>query len=209
MYQFPHFTEDNQDAIVEFIQQHPFATLVGFYNGQSEATQVPLMVEKRGDKLYLKGHVFKHSSHYPALVNNKDILVLFTGANCYVSASWYTKRGEGSTWNYLTVQARGNVTWYNDDETLALLTELTHQYDDVQEQPELVEGMTKEYLSANIKAIAGFEIEVTQLDATFKLSQNKDDETYKNIVGKLLESNDINSICIAGEMMQLRPELFA
>lgn len=209
MYQFAHFTEDNQEAIIEFIQQHVFATIIGYHDGKSEATQVPLIVEKRGDKLYFKGHVYKHSNHYPALLNSDDVLVLFTGANCYVSASWYTKRGEGSTWNYMTVQARGKVSWYNDTETLTLLTELTHQYEDKQERPELVEDLTPEYLSANVKAIAGFEIEVTKLDATFKLSQNKDDESFKNIVAKLTDSNDINSICIAGEMMQIRPDLFA
>lgn len=208
MYKFPHFTESDAAAIVDFMQAHPFVTLIAYDGQQSQATQVPVLIEEREGTVFLKGHVFKHSDHYPALQNSAEMLVLFTGPHCYVSASWYTKRGQGSTWNYMSVQARGKARWFADEETRQLLADLTHKYEDGQQRPELLEDMPEDYVSANLKAIAGFEIEVWQLDATFKLSQNRDDETYKNIVAQLMASDDIDSISIAGQMMQRKPHLF-
>lgn len=208
MYSPPHFTEKDRQAITEFIQEHPFATLILNDSGKSYATQVPVMLDEREDELYITGHIYRHADHYPALANSKDVLLLFTGAHCYVSASWYTRRGQASTWNYMSVQARGAVRMMDEAETLELITALTHQYEDGQIVPETVEQMSEEYISVNLKAIAGFEIAVTQLDATFKLNQNKDDESYRNVVDQLMATEDINSITIAGEMMKLRPHLF-
>lgn len=208
MYHPPHFTEKDRQAIIEFMQEYPFATLILSHEGKSYATQVPVMLEERDEELYITGHVARHTDHYPALANSTEALLLFTGAHCYVSASWYTRRGQASTWNYMGVQARGSVRMMNNEETLELITALTHQYEDGQVLPETVEQMSEEYIKANLDAVAGFEITVTQLDATFKLNQNKDDESYKNVVDQLMATEDFNSIIIAGEMMKLRPHLF-
>jgi len=136
------------------------------------------------------------------------VLGLFTGAHCYVSASWYTTRGLASTWNYMSVQVRGSMRWFDENETMELVRELTHQYENGQEKPELLEDMPDDYVNEHVKAIVGFEIKVTSLDATFKLSQNRDNESYKNIVTQLMATDDIQSIIVAGEMMKLRPALF-
>jgi transcriptional regulator len=109
----------------------------------------------------------------------------------------------------MSVQARGAVRMMDSEETLALITALTHQYEDEQLLPEMVEKMSDDYIKANLAAIAGFEIAVSQLDATFKLNQNKDDESFRNVVAQLMASEDFNSITIAGEMMRLRPHLFS
>lgn len=208
MYGPKRYQETDRDKIIEFMEAHPFATLITHANGQSYATQIPVMLEEREGELYLFGHVSRHTDHYPAIEQNPDVLLLFTGAHCYVSASWYVERGQASTWNYMTVQARGRLHLFNYDESLELLKTLTHHYENGQDNPELVEDMPEEYVTANVKAIAGFEIKVTALDATFKLNQNKTDESYKNTVEQLMNSDDIQSITIAGEMMRLRPELF-
>lgn len=209
MYQPPHFTETDRERIISFIQAHPFATLIAHDGQKSVATQIPVMLEEKEDTLYITGHVFKHTDHYKALEHNPEVLLLFSGAHCYVSASWYNSRGQASTWNYMSVQARGTVSILDDNDTYELIKDLTHQYEDEQDQPELTENMDEAYLAAHIKAIAGFEIAVTDLNATFKLNQNKDDESYTNVVAQLMNTNDIDSITIAGEMMKLRPELFS
>ena len=209
MYHPPHFTEKDRDTIISFMREYPFVTLIINYEGKSHATQIPVMLREQEDALYITGHVSRHTGHYPALEQSTEALLLFTGAHCYISASWYSRRGQASTWNYMSVQARGAVRMMDSEETLALITALTHQYEDGQLQPETVEQMSEEYIKANLAAIAGFEMKVSQLDATFKLNQNKDDESYRNVVAQLMASEDFNSITIAGEMMKLRPHLFS
>lgn len=208
MYQPKRYTETDRDTILSFMEAHPFATLIVTDGTKSYATQVPVMIEEREGLVYVTGHVFRHTDHYPILQNSKEALLMFTGVHTYISASWYKERGQASTWNYKTVQARGTVHMLDSDGTLALIDALTAHYEKGREHPELLENMPEEYIEENLKAIAGFEITLTSMEATFKLSQNKSDESYKNIVAQLMQSDNIEGITMAGELMQRRPHLF-
>lgn len=207
MYQPKHFTETEREEIIAFMQDHPFITMIVNDGSISHATQIPVLIEQEANETIAKGHIFKHTDHYQALINNNEVLLLFTGPHCYVSASWYTKRGQASTWNYMTVQARGKAEMTNDAGTLAIITELTNKYEQEQAPPELVANMDESYIKNNIQAIAGFTIQLTDIKATFKLNQNKDDESYKNVVSQLSNKNH-NSKLIAQEMKKRKPELF-
>jgi transcriptional regulator len=204
MYQMPYFTETDQKEVLHFMQNHPFATLIGNCDGISVATQVPVMVAEKDGEIIIRGHIMRHTDHYLAFEKNPEALVLFTGAHCYVSASWYSERGHGSTWNYMTVHARGKMEILGETETISILRELTHMYEDEQERPELLEDMRPEYVHAMAKAVAGFEIIVRSLYPIFKLSQNKDDESYGNIVKRLDAMGDANAPEIAEEMKKRR-----
>ncbi|MBK8642453.1 MAG: hypothetical protein IPN15_09630 [Saprospiraceae bacterium] len=56
-------------------------------------------------------------------------------------------------------------------------------------------------------AIAGFEIKADKLENVFKLSQNRDEKSYLNIISKLEEQGG-NSALIASEMRKRKDELF-
>ena len=60
--------------------------------------------------------------------------------------------------------------------------------------------MTHEYVKENMKAIVAFEIELTSIHHVFKLSQNKDSETYHSIKEHL--SNGDNSSKYIAERMK-------
>ncbi|CAG1022415.1 Protease synthase and sporulation protein PAI 2 [Methylococcales bacterium] len=209
MYKKPYFTVNDQESVVEFMYAHPFVTLVGSRDNTPVVTQVPVLIDDRGGKFVLRGHIMRKSDHHLAFGQNPEVLVLFNGPHSYVSASWYSMRGVGSTWNYMTVHARGKISLMDEAHTLQLLTDLTHKYEDNQSKPEILENMNmEEYVQPMIKAIASFEIELEDIYPLFKLSQNRDDESYKNIVAQLMSGEDIDGITIAGEMMKLRPHLF-
>ncbi len=208
MYRMPEFTEQDHAKVLHFMKEHPFVTLIGNEEGRSVATQVPVLLEERNDKLYLRAHIMRQTDHCKAFENNNDVLVLFTGPHCYVSSSWYKERNIGSTWNYMTVHVRGILHFTDTATTVQLLTDLTDKYEARQEHKELVADMPAEYVNAMVKAIAGFEIEVKEIYPIFKLSQNRSDESYKSIVTKLEAENDTDAETIAGEMISRRPALF-
>jgi len=56
--------------------------------------------------------------------------------------------------------------------------------------PSSFEFLPDAYVSKHLKAIVGFEIQVTSLNHTFKLSQNKDDETFNAILINLDQGDD-------------------
>src|SRR5882724_11632902 len=106
MYDIPYFKASGQEEVIEYMRAHPFAMICGAdQNGKPVATQVPFLFEQREDKLYLLGHVMKKQDHTKAFFQNPDVLVVFTGAHSYVSASWYENKQIASTWNYQSVQA--------------------------------------------------------------------------------------------------------
>lgn len=208
MYQMPYFTETNQFEVLDFMRSHSFITLIGSLNGQSVATQIPIMIQGDINNLTLIGHVMRETDHCKALMSNPNVLALFTGAHCYVSAGWYAERGHASTWNYISVHARGTIKILNDRETLQVITEQTRMFEENQPKPQFVSALSEDYLQAGISAIAGFEMKVEELYPIFKLSQNRDDKSYQNIVYMLEAQEDSGSHDIALEMRKRRKQLF-
>lgn len=205
MYSIPHFIENDLEVIASFMNKHPFVMLVG---SNLSATQIPVLIYKEGASIFIKGHYMKGTDHAVNFAANPNVLVVFQGPQCYVSASWYSERGHGSTWNYMTVQAKAILQFYDDRQTSHFLKELTHFYEDQQTQPELMENMTEGYIESSLAAIVGFEAQLTDIRATFKLSQNRDDESYMKIITALEATHLPQEKSIADEMKQRRPHLF-
>jgi len=208
MYQIPYFTETNQDVVLDFMRAHSFITLMGSLNGHSVATQIPIIIQGDVNNLTLIGHIMRETDHCRALMSNPNALALFSGAHCYVSAGWYVERGHASTWNYISVHARGTIKILNDEETLRVITEQTRMFEENQPTPQFVSALSQGYLQAGISSIAGFEMKVEALFPIFKLSQNRDDKSYKNIVSMLENQADSDSREIAFEMQKRRKQLF-
>lgn len=205
MYKMPEFTEHNQQAVLDFMYEHPFVVLTGSHNNTPVATQVPVLIHEQNGKIILRGHIMRKTDHHLAFEANPQVLVLFTGPQCYVSASWYSQRNIGSTWNYMTVHGRGTMQYKDEAHCLQLLTDLTHKYEGPQQNPELLEYMSMEnYVKPMMKAIVSFEIQLESITPIFKLSQNRDDESHEKIVKELQARGDHNSKEIAGEMLKRR-----
>jgi transcriptional regulator len=191
MYHLPHYKSENQEQVFKFIHEHPFITLTGVdANNYPVATQVPVLIEERDRKLYLLAHIMKYTDHHKAFLQNQNVLAIFTGANTYVSASWYTNQKQGSTWNYRSVHARGKLKFLDEEALLTLLQKLTAHFENNPSSPSLFEHLAPEYVNKLKKAIVAFEIEVTKIDHVFKLSQDRDEESYTNIIEQLSKGNE-------------------
>src|ERR1043165_9353235 len=104
MYHFSYFKETDKDRLLQFFRDYPFAFLTGSFNsGKQVATQIPVLTELRDGELYLQGHIMRNTDHHKAFVENPQALLVFTGPNAYVSASWYSNPQIGSTWNYMSI----------------------------------------------------------------------------------------------------------
>jgi transcriptional regulator len=207
MYKKPYFMEEDRAAIMAFMQAHPFVTLIGAKEGVPVATQVPVIIEEDEVGLVLIGHIMKGTDHHRAFQQNTSALVLFTGPHCYVSSSWYTE-AMGATWNYQTVHARGTLNLLGAPETIDIIRRLTEQYEREQEHPLFIDRLPAEEVAQAPKAIAGFRMVVEELSAVFKLSQNRDDESYVNIVKQLRKNGNVEEERVAEEMVKRRDWLF-
>ncbi|TDO27053.1 FMN-binding negative transcriptional regulator [Sediminibacterium goheungense] len=204
MYHLPVYQEKDQQKIIAFIQQYPFATLTGVSPQQQPvATQIPLLVKEKNGKLFLTGHLMKQTDHHKAFLENKQALVLFHGPHTYVSASWYENKQQASTWNYMTVHVRGTVQYLPDEALPDMLDELTSHFENNPDSPSLYKELPVEYLQRLMKAIVAFEIAVESTDAIFKLSQNRDEKSFRQIIQQL-EKGDFDAQRVAVEMKKIQ-----
>jgi transcriptional regulator len=199
MYKFSYYTEQDREKIIAFMKANPFAFITGTGEKYPVATQIPLEIKIEDDKIFLQGHIMRKTDHHLAFEKNNNVLVLFTGPHCFVSASWYTNPSVGSTWNYITVHAKGKMTFMNEEETKIAVKTVSDKFEGTQTDGAF-DKLPKEYIDHMMKAIVGFTIKVELLDNIFKLSQNRDKVSQKNIIEQLKKRGDDNSVMIAEEM---------
>ncbi len=186
MYDIPYFKASNHQEVLDFMQAHPFVTICGVdTNGLPVATHIPVLIKIEHDKIIISGHVMRKQDHSIAFESNKNVLVIFSAPSAFVSASWYTTKNMGSTWNYQTVHARGALEMKDEPHLRKLLTDLTLYFEKDPDAPTQVKNLSEEYMQQNMKAIYSFEIVVTQLNHVFKLSQNRDEASHTNIQTEL------------------------
>ncbi len=199
MYKLPHFTEENEDVVFDFMNRNSFAIITGYDGHFPVATHVPLEVEKEGETIIITGHMMKNTDHHKAFLQNENVLVIFNGPHCYVSASWYNKKQVASTWNYIDVHAKGKIKFTDEEGTKKIIESITDKYEGTESEAAF-HKLSAEYVDRLVKAIIGFKIEITEMENVFKLSQNHDIETRKSIINNLMLRADSDSHEIAVEV---------
>lgn len=197
------YKNENQIEIEEFLTNNGFAILINQTNGRSWGTHTPLVLEKTIDgKSILTGHISKENPQAENFKEGEEILAIFNGPHSYISSSWYDHENV-PTWNYIAVHVYGKLRLLSFDETIESLKKLVNKYEKNEENPVKVENLSaKTMLQA--RGIVAFEIEITEVQAKRKLSQNRDDKNHQNIINHLENSQDHNSINIASEMKKDR-----
>ena len=202
MYNVSYFKEKNFKSVLEFMQAHPFVVLNGVdVNGLPVASQVPVLLEIVGETVVIKGHIMRQTDHHKAFEANPDLLCLFVGPSAYVSASWYSNQQVASTWNYATVHARGKIEFLDNEALLDILDKTTAFFENNPESPSSYKNLPETYIEQFAKAIIAFKIEIESIEHVFKLSQNRDEASIKNIITKLRKQNNLGAIGVA-EMME-------
>jgi len=209
MYSLPYFKEGDQEVVLEFMRKHPFVFLTGVNEeNKPVATQVPVFIDERDGKLFLTGHIMRNNDHHKAFEKNPNILAVFTSPHVYVSATWYDNPHQASTWNYMSVHAKGTIRFGNKEDLIAILKRLTLHYENNNTASTTVfDNLTPEYTEPLLKAIVAFEVEVVSIDNVFKLSQNRNEKSFQNIMDKLNEQGNDGKF-IAAEMKKIQHQLF-
>lgn len=209
MYDLPYHKEQNAQVIKEFIDRYPFAFLVGCDSeNKPVATQVPVFIEEKDGKKILRGHIMKNTDHHKAFLHNENVLVVFTGHHTYVSATWYSNPHLASTWNYMSVHAKGIIRFLDDMALEDVLRKTTlHFENDNQQSTTIYDNLPLEFKQKVMKAIVAFEIEVKEMDNVFKLSQDRDAKSYDNIKERLKEQGEDGRV-IAAEMEKRSKDVF-
>jgi transcriptional regulator len=186
-----YFRLRNHADAVAFMRSNPFAILVSSTDAGPFATHLPLFVKAQGEEnnVILRGHVATANPHWRYLEQQAQCLTIFHGAHSYISPSNYAARESVPTWNYGAVHLYGNARVFSaPQELLVMLHELMGTF-----EPEYASqwaSLDEAYRERMLRRIVGFEIEVTKIEAKFKLGQNRSREDQANMIASLEKSDD-------------------
>jgi len=209
MYDLPYHKENDPQIIKGFVDQYPFAFLTGCDSEHKPiATQLPLFIEERNGKKTLRGHIMKNTDHHKAFLHNSNVLAVFTGHHTYVSGTWYSNPYIPSTWNYMSVHAKGTIKFLGDDQLEDILRITSLHFENSNEASTTVfDNLPAQFIQKAMPFIVAFEIEITAMDTVFKLSQDRDYESYQNIIEKLRQQDEAGRV-IATEMQKRIGKVF-
>ena len=191
MYEPPLHRQPDLAAQHALIRAHPLGLLVSHGPQGLLANALPFLVDAEASKLgTLKAHMARANGQWRDLKDASDVLVVFQGADHYISPSWYaTKRETGKvvpTWNYVMVQARGRPRVIEDDSWLAAQIEaLTRSQEGRRAKPWAVGDAPADFIALQRKAIIGLEIEIADLRGKWKASQNRNAADRAGVVAGL------------------------
>jgi len=180
----------DKKKIVDFMNRFSFATLITSKNDFPIATHLPFIIREENDKLFLYSHVAKQNEQWKHIEENV-ILVIFTEPHAYISPTNYEKEVNVPTWNYISIHAYGKGQLLTRHEDMISLLEGTIDNYETSYR-EQWNRLPDKYRLGQMMGIAGFKIEVTEIQAKEKLSQNKTHNEQQKIIDTLAASSDAN-----------------
>jgi transcriptional regulator len=193
---------ENREKILEFLRQNEFASLVTYDGERPVASHLLMETVEDGENLFVNGHMSRANSLWKTFEKNSEVLVIFQGPHTYISPTWYNHINV-PTWNYQSVHVYGRPRLITEHgEAYGLLKRLIDRHEANSDYR--LEGLPKDFVEKEIKGIVAFQIEVTRMEANYKLSQNRDDENYRSIVAHLEERTDDLSHAVAEAMKRNR-----
>jgi transcriptional regulator len=189
----------NKAEIVSFMQRFSFATIITSKDNYPTATHLPFVVSMKDDQIILTSHFAKANEQWQDIEGN-PVLVIFSEPHAYISPQHYEKELNVPTWNYISVHAYGQARLITDtQQAFAVLEKTIDTYESAYRQQ--WEQLPDDFKQKMVKGIVAFEIQVQDLQAKKKLSQNRTETEQRRIVEALSKSADTNEQVI-GEYMK-------
>jgi transcriptional regulator len=208
MYQPPHFKEEDIATLHALIRAHPLGLLITGGSEGLTANPLPFLLDAAAsEKGTLRVHLARANQQWKHLRDGAELLVVFQGADTYITPSWYaTKRETGKvvpTWNYAQVQIRGKAQIMDDADWLAAqINDLTERNERDRDGPWAVSDAPDDYIRSQIKGIIGVEIEILRIEGKWKVSQNRPLADREGVAAGLIANSRSPDAAIMSELVK-------
>lgn len=203
MYVPPHFAETDPAILQALIRAHPLGTWVTAGDDGLAANHVPFLFDpSRGDRGTLIAHVARANAIWRTFSTTVPSLVVFQGAQAYVTPSWYpSKRAHGKvvpTWNYAVVHAYGTPRAIEDRAWLRThVGALVSVHESREALPWKIADAPADFIDGLLGMIVGIEIPVVRLVGKWKVSQNRPEPDKQGVAAGLAARGDPHSEAMA------------
>jgi len=208
MYIPSYFKDADLPSLHAQIDGTRLAILVTSGESGLQASHLPLLFRpEEGAHGTLYGHFAKANPHWKDLQAGAEVLVIFAGADAYVSPSFYPAKAEHGkvvpTWNYVAIHAYGTAEVFTDAQRLlGVVSGLTDKHEAGRESPWAVNDAPRDYIEKMLGAIVGFTLPIERIEGKRKLSQNRDAQDVAGVRDNLAASDDSKDQEVARLMSQ-------
>ncbi len=199
MYIPKEFKVSDKTKLFDFIRGNSFGILFSQEENGPFATHLPFLVDENVGEGVLISHMAKLNPHWKNL-NNKDVLIVFSGPHAYISPTWYNEGNTVPTWNYVAVHVYGTVRIIDEKEEIVKLLDKTVKYYEASMRNPWNAKFDNKFIDGLMNGIVGFEISINKIEGKWKLNQNHSIERQQKLVEGLRTSNQYNSGEIASIM---------
>ena len=173
---------------IAFMQANPFVILVSATEDGPFASHVPVVIRESGRHLVIRGHVAKANPHWRYLEQQPQCLTIFHGPHSYVSASNYWRENV-PTWNYGAVHLYGTACVFSSPEALqGVLHELIATFEAA--YAEQWDSLDQSLPRPDARPHCRIRNHSHEVEAKFKLSQNRTKEEQSNVIASLGKAED-------------------
>lgn len=189
------FEEVRPEVLWDLVARHPLGLLVTAGPEGPMASPLPFLPRTQAGRTVLTAHMARANPHLAALADGTNVLVVFQGAETYVTPGWYPSKAETGrvvpTWNYEMIQVRGPLRLHPGRDWLAgQVAELTDTHEAARPRPWAAADAPEAFLESQLKAIVGLEVEVAEIRGKWKMSQNRPPEDAAGVARGLADPED-------------------
>lgn len=178
------FEVSEQEEIFSFLENNAFGQLTSVMDGKPFSTHMPFLVSE--DKQKLLAHIAKQNPQHLE-ISGQTVLASFQGPHDYISPAWYHDPGV-PTWNYQALHIYGKCSVIKDPDRIKEIIEvLTEKYESRFEKP-----WRPQYKDELTQAIVGLELQITDIQCKYKLSQNRSIKDRQQVIAELEQAGSFD-----------------
>ena len=193
MYQPPHFQEVSKAKAFDFIEKFPFATLIS--REPFGGSHLPIMTDKSKTSLLTN---VAAKNDLAQLKVGANVLAIFQGPHAYISPGLYKSEQSVPTWNYIAVHVQGRIICSDSSMSEQILMDLVDFMEP--DYRRKWQKMPADFKAGLLNQMRPLEIEISSIEMTRKLSQNKPKTDREKISDYLLSTDNTNAHKVAVEM---------
>lgn len=203
MHPNPNFRQKSQSRNIEFVRERAFGTLAVNASEGPLLSHVPFLLME--DNKTIELHLVRSNPIVQLLkqgVQKAAISVL--GGDSYISPDWYEVDDQVPTWNYIAVHLRGTIELLPQDEIHHVLDRLSASMETrlLPKKPWASSKMKQDVYQKMLRQIVPVRMEVSEINGTWKLSQNKPDEVRLRASQGVLENGMGSELALLSELMK-------
>jgi len=188
------FRVSDADRVSEALRRYGFATLISAdKRGRPYASRLATILRRDGDgRVRLWTHIDRRNPQLETLAEDRELLLVANGPDAYLSPAWYLRHPSVPSWNYIAVHVRGKPRFFADEQPQLidwLLRETVAEYESRREAAWTYDAPGK-FHHRLARGFVGFEIEISELAAAFKLRHDKPEPNKRSVIGALGSAPD-------------------